>query len=49
LSHRQQDTDLAAIRDQAALDKLPAEERKAFTREAADVATLLKKAVERPR
>jgi hypothetical protein len=49
LSHRQQDTDLAGIRDKAALDKLPAEEQKAFTQEAADVAALLKKAGEKPR
>jgi hypothetical protein len=49
LSHRQQDTDLAGIRDKAALDKLPAEEQKAFTQEAANVAALLKKAGEKPR
>ena len=44
LSYRQQDTDLAGIRDNAALDQLPAEEPKAFTQEVADVAALLKKA-----
>jgi eukaryotic-like serine/threonine-protein kinase len=47
LSHWQKDTDLAGIRDQAALAKLPAEEQKAFTRLWADVATLLKKAGEK--
>jgi serine/threonine-protein kinase len=37
-------TDLAGIRDRSALAKLPAEERAAFTKLWADVATLLKKA-----
>jgi serine/threonine-protein kinase len=43
LLHWQQDSDLAGIRG-AALDKLPAEEQKAFTQLWADVAALLKKA-----
>ena len=42
LRHWQQDTDLAGIRDAAALAKLPAEEQKAFTQLWADVAALLK-------
>ena len=49
VQHWQKDSDLAGIRDQAALAKLPAEEQKAFTQEAADVAALLKKAGEKPR
>src|SRR5262249_5820860 len=40
----QQDTDLAGIRDQAALEKLPPDEQKAFTQLWADAATLLNKA-----
>ncbi len=44
MRHWQQDTDLAGIRDKAALDKLPAEERQAFTQLWADVAALLQKA-----
>ena len=44
MSHWQQDTDLAGIRDAAALVKLPADEQKAFTQLWADVAALLKKA-----
>jgi len=44
LSHWQKDTDLAGIRDAAALAKLPADEQKAFTQLWADVAALLKKA-----
>jgi hypothetical protein len=44
MRHWQTDSDLAGIRDKAALDKLPAEERKAFARLWADVAALLKKA-----
>jgi tetratricopeptide (TPR) repeat protein len=44
LSHWQEDSDLAGLRDKAALAKLPAEEQKAFTRLWADVAALLKKA-----
>ena len=47
LSHWQQDTDLAGIRDAAALTKLPVDEHKAFTQLWADVAALLKKC--RPR
>ena len=38
MNHWQQDTDLAGIRDKAALAKLPAEEQKAFTQLWADVA-----------
>jgi hypothetical protein len=44
LSNWQQDTDLAGIRDAAALAKLPADEKKACTQLWADVAALLKKA-----
>jgi hypothetical protein len=44
LSHWQQDSDLASIRDAAALAKLPAGEQKAFAQLWADVAALLKKA-----
>jgi WD40 repeat protein/tetratricopeptide (TPR) repeat protein len=44
LKHWQVDTDLAGIRDKAAMAKLPADERKAFTQLWADVATLLKRA-----
>ena len=44
LSHWQKDTDLAGIRDAAALAKLPEDEQKAFTQLWADVAALLKKA-----
>jgi formylglycine-generating enzyme required for sulfatase activity len=44
LNHWQQDSDLAGIRDQAALDKLPADEKKACSQLWADVAALLKKA-----
>ncbi len=40
----QTDADLAGIRDAAALDKLPAEERAACRKLWADVADLLKKA-----
>ena len=46
LSHWQKDTDLAGIRDAAALAKLPADEQKALTQLWADVAALLKKAEE---
>ncbi len=49
LSHWQKDTDLAGIRDAAALAKLPADERAAFTQLWADVAALLKKAEEKPK
>jgi tetratricopeptide (TPR) repeat protein len=48
LSHWQQDTDLAGIRDAAALAKLPADEQKAFTQLWADVAALLNKAEGKP-
>src|SRR5262249_28504105 len=44
LAHWQEDPDLAGLRDEAALDKLPAEERAACERLWADVAALLKKA-----
>ncbi len=44
MGHWQQDTDLAGIRDAAALAKLPADEQKACTQLWADVAALLKKA-----
>jgi tetratricopeptide (TPR) repeat protein len=46
LKHWQQDTDLASIRDQAALAKLPAEERVAYQKLWVDVEALLKKAGE---
>jgi WD40 repeat protein/serine/threonine protein kinase len=49
LSHWQKDGELAGIRDKAALDKLPAEEQKAFTQLWADAAELLKKAQEPPK
>jgi len=49
LDHWQKDSDLAGIRDAAALAKLPAEEQKAFTQLWADVAALLKKAEEKPK
>ena len=41
LSQWQQDTDLAGIRDQAALPKLPSEEQNAFTQFWVDAAQLL--------
>jgi tetratricopeptide (TPR) repeat protein len=44
LHHWQQDKDLAAVRDTAALVKLPADERAAWQQLWADVAELLKKA-----
>jgi hypothetical protein len=47
LQHWQKDTDLAGIRDRAALAKLPADEQKVFTQLWADVAALLKKAEEK--
>jgi tetratricopeptide (TPR) repeat protein len=43
LKHWQEDTDLAGIRGEAALAKLPAEERAPFTQLWAEVAALLKK------
>ena len=49
LSDWKQDSDLAGIRDAAALAKLPADEQKAFTQLWADVAALLKKAEEKPK
>jgi hypothetical protein len=47
LLHWQQDSDLAGIRDAAALAKLPVGEQKAFSQLWADVAALLKKAAPR--
>jgi len=47
LRHWQKDTDLAGLRDKAALAKLPADEQKAFTELWADLAALLKKAEEK--
>ncbi len=44
MQHWQQDSDLAGIRNKAALAKLPADEQKAFTQLWADVAALLKQA-----
>jgi serine/threonine-protein kinase len=44
LHHWQTDTDLAGVRDSAALAKLPTDERAAWERLWADVAALLKKA-----
>jgi hypothetical protein len=49
LSHWQKDSDLAGIRDAAALGKLPAAEQKAFARLWADVAAVSKKAAEKPK
>ena len=46
LRHWQKDPDLTGIRDQEALEKLPAEERAACAKLWADVAALLKKAAE---
>jgi hypothetical protein len=44
LRHWQKDTDLAGLRDAAALAQLPADEQKACTQLWADVAAALKKA-----
>jgi tetratricopeptide (TPR) repeat protein len=44
MNHWQKDADAACIRDRAALEKLPADEQKAFTQLWADVAALQKKA-----
>jgi hypothetical protein len=44
LTHWRQDADLASVRDQAALDRLPAAERQAWRQLWADVGALLKKA-----
>ena len=44
LEHWQRDTDLAGVRDPAALEKLTAEEQEAWRKLWADVAELLKKA-----
>jgi hypothetical protein len=44
LSQWQKDPDLVGIRDAAALNKLPAEEQKAFAQLWADLAAMLKKA-----
>ena len=48
LNHWKEDSDLAGVRDKAALAKLPAEERAACAQLWADVAALLKKAQVRP-
>jgi tetratricopeptide (TPR) repeat protein len=45
----QKDTDLAGLRDKAALAKLPQDEQKAFTQFWADVAALLKKMEGKPK
>jgi hypothetical protein len=47
LRHWQQDPDLAGLRDEAALAKLPAEERAACEKLWADVVSLLKQAEDR--
>jgi serine/threonine-protein kinase len=47
LRHWQRDSNLAALRDEAALAKLPEEQQKAFTQLWADVAALLRKAEEK--
>ena len=47
LSAWHRDSDLAGIREVAALAKLPADEQKAFTQLWIDVADLLKKVTER--
>jgi len=47
LQHWQKDPDLAGLRDQAALDKLPAAERDAWQRLWADVGALLQRAQEK--
>jgi hypothetical protein len=47
LAHRQKDTDLAGLRDAAALAKLPAEEREACQKFWADVESLLKRVQEK--
>ena len=49
LRHWQKDSDLASIRDTAALDKLPAEEQKAFAHLWADVAAMIKTVEEKPK
>ena len=49
MRHWEKDTDFAGLRDKAALDKLPAEERAACEKLWADVAVLLKKAKEKPK
>jgi hypothetical protein len=46
LRHWQDDSDLAGVRDPAALKNLPAEEREAWNNLWADVLDLLKKAAE---
>src|SRR5206468_3854409 len=47
LAHWQQDADLASLRDQAALDKLPDDERTEWRQLWAEVAALLKKVDEK--
>jgi hypothetical protein len=44
LAHRLQDTDLAGVRDKAALDKLPEDERMAWQKLWAETEALLKSA-----
>jgi hypothetical protein len=48
LAHWQQDQDLAGVRDQDALAKLPEAERKAWRKLWTDVADLLKKSGGKP-
>jgi hypothetical protein len=49
MQHWQKDTDLAGLRDKAALDKLPAEEREACQKLWAQVEDLQKRAQEKER
>jgi hypothetical protein len=49
LSHWKHESELAGIRDAAAVAKLPAEEQKAFTQLWADVAKLLRTVEEKPK
>ena len=49
LRHWQKDTDLAGLRDAAALAKLPADEQKTFTQLWTDVAAVLKEAEQKPK
>ena len=47
LTHWQQDTDLASVRDKAALDKLPEDERQQWRQLWDDVAALVQKVAEK--
>ncbi len=47
LAHWQEDTDFASVRDQAALDQLPDDERKEWRHLWDDIAALLKKVEEK--